>query len=625
MVESIIASFRFEGKAGPFGWFDTPMSTNTFTAQSDVILSASRVTVVGQINERSHEVTVSISPGMSMRGVAMDKKPAIFSSISTFARLRQGDTCEVSLSSGGFQEGETVVVTLDVLALDTTVGEVTRVVLQEAEAEGANAVAFGISEASFGHFIIPHRSPTSLEIGPVRFLLVKLNVKPLSFPWFPIAYLDADTEELVFAGNLEMVFTRIEDPSPFPPAVAVVMAQVQVRCRPAMVTTTNDTLQLQFRSAEVLGSASINITDLAAIILAGFGTEEGFRQAVAGYLNDIVISSKTSPLGFVIPAYLESRPLPDYWHRAINMRLDFADFKYKVVHVHGLPITYLFLVFTMHSLGLPPPCFCEEPGPITKDDGDDTILSADNALRLNTRQGRELPDEWKKVLKSGQRTDYTPILAPAQLAAFGISQNAFREVAKPYARAGDHQNKSTSFNAAVYASVQFSWRAELESLTIEADGIKAVIDLSGEGVAKAAVRDKCKRDVLSVSERLRIALQDSSISWRLAIKTTPKEAPRELEMSIQAMATARLGTPDVDLDITGIPPPLDQAINWFIEKVIEGVKGGLSKAASDQLTIRLVTMNELNDSSIRLRYVHHEFFAGEAAVVLGHLFSMVWR
>lgn len=170
--------------------------------------------------------------------------------------------------------------------------------------------------------------------------------------------------------------------------------------------------------------------------------------------------------------------------------------------------------------------------------------------------------------------------------------------------------------------MKFSWRAELESLSIESDGIKAIIDFAGEGVAKAAVCDKCGRDVLSASERLRIALQDSSVVWRPVIAVDTKHTPPV--MNIDVLATARLGKPDVDLDISGFPPPLGQVVEWFGERAVEGIEGDLNKSAPDRLTTRLVSRVE-QTSDNRLRYIANELFADETVVVLGHLFSRVWR
>tara|TARA_R110002003_G_scaffold104_19_gene8324 strand:- start:2205 stop:2462 length:258 start_codon:yes stop_codon:yes gene_type:complete len=84
-----------------------------------------------------------------------------------------------------------------------------------------------------------------------------------------------------------------------------------------------------------------------------------------------------------------------------------------------------------------------------------------------------------------------------------------------------------------------------------------------------------------------------------------------------------VGKPDVDLDLAGGPPPLDQVINWVLEQVIEGTRGSLGKMASDQLTIRLVRTVEDN-GAIRLRFVDNKFFVDEAVLLLGHLWSQSW-
>jgi len=76
MAETIISSWHFERRARG-EWVDTPKQN--FTAQSETIFSVSRVTLVSQTNDRSHEITVSIRPGVgNMGGVIVDKKPAIF-------------------------------------------------------------------------------------------------------------------------------------------------------------------------------------------------------------------------------------------------------------------------------------------------------------------------------------------------------------------------------------------------------------------------------------------------------------------------------------------------------------------------------------------------------------------
>lgn len=559
MPESIIKTLRFEQKAD--GWFDPPKQT--FDVQREVLFSAVRVTVAGEADDRNHEINLFLSFGPnntfvnSISAEVLDKKPSIRGD-STLSRLVPGLVYNLDLTATGFSADEHVLITVELLELDSTVADVTRDILRDAESEpdgaGVNALAFGFSEASFAHLMVKQRSMPEAEIGPVPFLKVKLSMESLWFPWYPIVYIDVSAEELVVAGHLQLAFYRTTDPAPFPQPVAVILTQVSVRCRPAMVTTTKDTLELQFRSAELLGSLSIDIRDPSAetgVLGGGFASTDEFKEKVNDYLKQI--TTKTGALGFALPAYLESRALPDYWHRVLNMRLNFLGFKYKTVQVHGRPISYLFIVFSMNSLGLPPPCYCEEPSLVqaASEMDDDSSPTVFEALQHQAKQGRPLPKGWDNVV-TAQRTDYTDMLGAAQVAAFGMSQKTFREAAKPYANFGHDQSSSTSVNGAVYASVRFWYRVSLETADITADGIKTVIGLAGEGSAKAAVRDKCGHDVLRASERLRITLQNNSITWRLNIgvnNTNPRE------MTIAAIADARVGKPDVDLDLAGGPPP----------------------------------------------------------------------
>lgn len=384
------------------------------------------------------------------------------------------------------------------------------------------------------------------------------------------------------------------------------------------VTTTRDTLQLQFLSAELVdGLLSVDIRDPTAVLAGGYASMDEFRDAVRNdYLRQI--TTKTGDLGFALPAYLETRPLPDYWHRVLNMRLQFLRFQYKTVQVHGRPISYLFIVFAMTSLGLPPPCFCEEPSLVetSADNSPDTVPTG--IKDAMTRPDRPQPKSWDKFLPP-QHTDYTDILAAAQVSAFGMTQQTFREAAKPYTNFGHDQSSSTSLNAAVYASLRFWYRVSLSTADITADGITVVIDGAGEGTAKAAVRDNCGHDVLSVSERLRVTLHGNSVTWRLSIRNVGGTSPRGVVFV--AAAEAHLGRPDVELDLAGgPPPPLDQAMNWVLEQIYEGFKGTLGKIVEDQLTIYLIRTVE-DTGSVRLRFVDCRFFEGEAAVLLGQLSS----
>jgi hypothetical protein len=460
--EPIIKTLRFEGTAN--GWFDPPKQT--FDVQHEVVFSAVRVTVAGKADERNHDIHLFLSVGPNdtfVNGISaevLDKKPSI-RGVSKLSRLVPGLGYNFHLTAGGFSTDEHVLITAELLKLDSTVADVTRDILRDAELEpeghNVNALAFGFSEASFAHLMVPPRTMPEVEIGPVPFLKVRLSMESLWFPWYPIVYIDVSAEELVITGHLQLAFYRTTDTAQFPQPVAVVLTQVSVHCRPAMVTRTKDHLELQFRSAELLGSLSIDIRDPSAatgILGGGFASIDEFKEQVNDYLNQI--TTKKGDLGFALPAYLESRALPDYWQRVLHMRLEFLRFEYKTVQVHGRPISYLFIVFSTNSLDLPPPCYCEEPSLVqaASETDDDSTPTVFGALQRQAKQGRRLPKGWETVVTS-KRTDYTDILGAAQVAAFGMSEKAFREAAKPYANFGHDQSSSTSVHGAVYASVRF--------------------------------------------------------------------------------------------------------------------------------------------------------------------------
>ena len=620
-----IQTFRFEGIAD--GWFGP--FTQPFVVPRECLFSAVRVTITGDASKRNHEVRVVLTckPDNTyvniIYGEVLDREPSIKGPLQ-LSRLLPGFKYDLNFSAQGFSTNEHVLITVELLKLESTVAAVTRDILRDAELDdkSVNAIAFGFSEASFAHLMVRPSTSPEVEIGPVKFLKVRLSMESLEFPWYPMVYIDVDAGELVIAGNLQLAFYRSADPADFPDPVAVVLVQVLVRCKPVMVIDEKEILGLHFVSAQLLGSTSIDIKDPSTEtgVAGGFTSVTHFEEQVSDYLTQI--TSKSGELGFALPAYLESRPLPDYWDRVLNMKLNFLGFQYRAVQVHGRPISYLFLVFSMRSLNLPPPCYCEQPSLTQAASESDSSSSPTilEVLQQQTKYERSLPQKWSK-LATEKRVNYTDILGAAQVTAFGMSEQAFQEIAKLYANFGHDQTTSTSHNGVVYTSLRFWYRVSLERASIRDHGIEAVIDLAGEGSAKAAVRDRCGHDVLRASVSLRLTLQDNSITWTPYIGV---KGASPSEITIAAVADARVGDPDVDFDFPGgPPPPLDQVMNWVLTQLTEGTKGSLGKLASDQLTIHLVRAIEDN-GAIRLRFASNEFFKGEAFVLLGQLYSQSW-
>ncbi|KIW20590.1 hypothetical protein PV08_01165 [Exophiala spinifera] len=273
-------------------------------------------------------------------------------------------------------------------------------------------------------------------------------------------------------------------------------------------------------------------------VLGGFPSIPGFEDAVDGYLAQITSSS--GDVGFAIPAYLASRPLPDHWDHVQNMSLKFEGFRYQTVQVHSVPVSYLFITFSVQSFGVPPPCYCEDEPfaplgnfkPVTADDSPVPKNGKHKWAQL------DLPDYWR-------------FLAAAQISAFGLSEQRFHEIARPYASPSHIQ--STSTGGTIYSSVRLWYTTSLVETQITLDGVNATLDATGEESAKAAVRDICGHNVLSASARLRIAIHRSSVvfTWNMFEKaeTNPPE------IRIEAIFVPTLGDIDVEFSTPFDPPP----------------------------------------------------------------------
>lgn len=457
----------------------------------------------------------------------------------------------------------------------------------------------------------PANGTPEVEIPTTSWLKVQLDLQMNDFPFWPYVHIDVDDGEFMISGELLLTFVHHEDAVKFTSTVAVVSATFDVYCEPAMVTTTFDTLQLQFKRANVVpGSKSVFVFNKGDTgILGGYASDAEFREAVDRYLADITSASETGFLGFVLPAYLKSRPMPDHWDHVLNMELAFKTFKYRTIQVHGFPISYLFIVFSVRGLDLPPPCDCEtELASILEAKA---IVAAIDPGPCQGRQKRAPP----------KHTDYARILAAAQIAAFGLSQRSFQEVVRPYATIGS--SGSTSSGGTIYWSAKYFARTKLELAEILADGVRAVVDVTAQGTAKAAVRSKCKGDVLSASARLRIFVNDSSIKWSFHISEKRTSSAEPLELTIEAIPVAKIGEIHVTIDSVLIPPPLDQVASVISSAVANLARTELSKLATKDPRVRLIRTIENNDG-IRLLFVNDDFFKGEAAVVLGQLLNTDW-
>lgn len=642
MSESIIATLRFTGTAK--GSFAPP--EQVFVVPRELILGAVRITINGTHPGRSHETNVSLSFENdiyvnSTQLDVLDGEPTTSSFRSLLSRLVTGYNYKLGLYVSGFDhDGEEVAISVDLLELDTTLAQVTKGVLMDAEEElRINAMTFGISEATFTSLITQQFTSPEIKVGRTAGLNMILSMEWDDYPPWPYVKLDVVAKVFVIHGDLLLTFKPVNG-GEFFEAVAGVRATLELRCHPAMVTSTDDTLQLQFDSA-TLSNLDVSIYDEAPIF-AEFESVPGFKEAVDAYVDQLV--TRTGPLGFALPAYLETRAIPDYWHHVMNMELAFRRFDYRNVKVHGYTIAYLFMVFSVKGLDLPLPCYCDNEwaavreaqsasvGSVQELDAPAATVEDVKALAASVKsfagrkRGRERATAVDNLTAAtstaiSTKSDAFPtapyfnIIVAAQVSSIGFSQNTFREITRPIAEMG--LDESVSTGGTIYVSARAWARSKLESAEILSDGIKAVIDVKAEGTARAAIRSNCGRgDVASASARLRITVNDSSLQWRLRIS---QEGASPYALIVEADPTVSIGKPDVKFDSAlDPPPPLDKVDDWIFERVAVSIKPVLEIIVREKARLRLIRSVE-NNGNITLRFVDDVFYQGEAAVIMGQL------
>lgn len=530
------------------------------------------------------------------------------------SRLAAGSNYKLALYVQNFDEGEELAITVDLLELDTTLARVTKDVLMDAEKKlGINAMAFGISEATFTSLITAYFTAPKMKVGQTAGLSMTLSLEWDDWPPWPYIKIDIDTKVFVIYGDLCLTFVPVNG-GKYPEAVAIARATLELRCRPAMVTSTEDTLQLQFDSA-TLSNLDVSIYDEAPILVE-FESIPDFKEAVAVYVDQLV--TRTGPLGFALPAYLKSRAIPDHWNHVMNMELNFCQFDYRNVSVHGYTIAYLFVVFSVRGLDLQMPCPCERELAAVREAQE--VSAA--ALEVDASTARVVNAQALAAsLGLGRRAGKLPtapyfnIIVAAQVSSIGISQNAFQQIARPIGDMGF--DESVSKGGTIYVSARAWGRSTLKSAEILSDGIKAVIDVKAEGTARAAIKNDCGGgDIASASGRLRITVNDSSVQWRLRIT---RGSIRPYLLTIDADPTVSIGKPDVKFESTLDPPsPLNRVDDWIFERLAISIKPILEIIATGKAKLHLIRLEE-NNGEITLQFVDDVFFQGEAAVVMGQL------
>ena len=637
MAETVLATVRFSGNADANGTFAPPDQAYTVTFEAPFGVAV--LTIQGARSGRTHstdfftsQVNGPIGSYFSGQAFVPDGPRTLASIWGTFARmpkLKPSVSYLLGVRSYGYDPGEAVVITVELLALETDLPQIAQRVLADAEANDATtAVSFGMSEASFAMLMVgvSYAGVPRIEVGSMTYLSVEVTTpERVSARYGPVAEIDVSAEEIVITGEIVLVFSPTADRNIIS---AEVVCVIRIRCAPAMVTTAKNHLEVQFRSAEIVPN-SVGIQVLReSDVLAGYPTLDAFRDDVENTLN--AIAKPSGKFAFVLPAYLASRPMPNHWNRTGNVEFTFQRFDYRTITTHGIQIGYVFLVFSVRSLGVPVPCFCDGDRRTTlPPPGQPPALDAGAAANgLLVRRSRYIDPIPLPQLEEHERPQvpyssvsnarYKPIFIAAQIMAIAVSRKSFREVARGLVDIGDI--KSDEKGGAVYAWFKFWYKATLQDATIEPDGVSAVVDVTAEGQAGASVRDRCGNDVASVSVKLGIRVEDTSLRWAIGIEES--RDPSGQGMLVKIVLTPRITVGQIRIDFDGVldpPRPLDEVDDWILTTIANLFRPSLNQLANKNARVE-VTESSGAGADVRISFVEDYYLQDQAIVLAALLF-----
>jgi hypothetical protein len=482
----------------------------------------------------------------------------------------------LTVTSVGYNSGESVNVQITFVVLDTNLGSVTTATLLAASGSPNQPVmGFGISEDLATNFSQELNLSQEIQVGD-KAPYLKMSVSEDKAAGTTLRF-DVQTQQVRIDATVDFTVYPANSPQN---TVAIVKIGVEILGHPALVTSDATSIQFQFDSASVTIPPVISGVDYQEI-LKGYSSPQAFHSDMVALTGDLV--NKTGPFTATLPFYISALPLPDWWDRVSFYDLTFLKFVCSTVTTNQVAIGYLFFVFSVQSTKTPVPCYCE---------------SSAGHEHADRGHNRFMQPHRHPVASSLHRRSKRAVAAPAvigadpgaYLVAFATNAAALFNIAGPYVSTGN--DLSTSTGGAVYASARFWYATTLDSIYITPNGIAAQFTAATEGSAKAAVRSRCG-DVASVKAELKITVAPSTIAFALDAR---QGVPDPESVSIVAIPKVTVGLIDVTVKIPPVPDPLN-LVGGLFNQIANVLARDIAKVIDSRVSLRLLT------SSGQFRYI----------------------
>ncbi|WP_459195734.1 hypothetical protein [Wukongibacter baidiensis] len=333
-------------------------------------------------------------------------------------------------------------------------------ILAKAEADGVDkAFCVGISEnllTFLGRniesikpkiFDIEGVENTEFKVSPYEGVKFRDNFLPCVFK------IDSENKSIDVFVSLRMSFYDTKDPTL---SVATIEFTTKLSVEPFMATQNKNHLAFNINEAQLDGGIVYLLN--SDEVIKRFGSIFDFKQYVQSIIDQILDVNVESDFNSLLPSVFSRMELPNTWDYVEGYSVEFKDFYYEKGLLSNSPSSFLFVLFSVKSLMLPPQCQCS------------------NNLQGNIRV---LEDN----ISSGPMSKYADVFTEEDhWITVGVSQSSIKEIFQPYSQYSQRTDHAFAIRKGIaFGEVSYWFQIHAYKVTITPSGLDIEINIDSKG------------------------------------------------------------------------------------------------------------------------------------------------
>lgn len=421
----------------------------------------------------------------------------------------------------------------------------------QSESEGIeNPFCIGISEnlLTYVAYFTKYMDPKTFPLSEIPNTELKLSIveglifRDISVPI--ISKIDVLNATIDFSISLRLEFYDTETPAY---SFAVADFILQVESQPFMATSNKNHLAISISDIRLYGEITYPTLNSDEVI-ARFGSIPDFKQYVNSIIEKIRQHQVETEYNNVVPSVFSYMELPNTWKFVEKYEVKFERMYFEEGTLRNEPCGFLFIVFSVKSLMLPPPCLCLPDSQVDDD--------------LQHKFSKE--DRWITV---------------------GISRTSLQEIIKPYSHFGQRGDYYfISHKGPVYGEVTYWFQIKAGNFNIKPDGIIIDITFDSGGHITGYVRSPLGGDFGYEAAKVRVDINKITLQAIVDRRIRRDHERNGLEIYVKP----HVEISDPKLEIEGpIPWPISEVVEKILEDFGSAEVAKLENQVNQGMTIPL--------------------------------------